>query len=544
MGPDPRDQLLIPAARAGSQEDMAPTPKKSTVKRRGTDQEQNDVTQWNRKSNADFMKIFDNLRSEAAKFTSKVEKEQDSADSRLIELQQAEIKATRNVANLKALKAENKRLTEQLEASERKATKSTEANEMLKIDLLKQQPASQLPDSEVVEKYEQLYEAVSAWVNDEVDIFDAAWRKQNGCRAQLNQFQDGGVPNHRQFLGEDYRLGGEYLLESLVHQEIHDALLSDRNKFFGLDDLERNFLCTVEEGLSKLNPPRIGEAILNGVDSLLPRLEDQPDRAQLLRDRVVEPAFDLAIAMKTSATSYGFSSSFTPETRFRKSLVDPHESKNYRMIDVDTRGVIKMSNIDPEDAVERLLLLAPGLVRCNPGMPPKHLTPTIICVKVIHPEAVSSENSDRESSDPLTTSPVTVNEPQSQEKLQTSDELGRSPSVEIAVQSSIHKGEFRAEMRNSIINKHLGLTEVEYSTAETSDLTTDGTSKPNAKESEDQPDAEEVAQGEELSQLPAQAQKKKAQKKPMIGSPSRAGTFNSDAGGEDDWFRLGKIEQD
>ncbi|KAI4116637.1 MAG: hypothetical protein LQ345_002982 [Seirophora villosa] len=531
---------------------MAPTPKKSTCKRRGTDQEQNDARQLKRKSNVDFMKIIDRFKSDATKFTNNIEKEQDSADSRLIELQQAEIKATRNVANLKALKAENKRLTEQLEAFERKATESTEANEMLKIDLLKQQPAGQLPDSEVVEKYEQLYEAVSAWVNDEVGIFDAVW-------------------HHRQFLGDHYRLGGEYLLESLAHQEIHDALLSDRNKFFGLDELERKFLCTVEEGLSKLDPPRnpaairyvksetlkgfsqselfqryraelvpmVGEAILNSVDSMLPGLQDQPDRAQLLCDRVVEPAFDLAIAMKTSATSYGFSSSFTRETRFMKSLVHPHESKSYRMIDVNTRGVIKMGNIDPGDAVERLLLLAPGLVRCNPGMPQKHLTPTIICVKVIHPEAVSSGNSDRGSSDPLTTSPVTVNEPQNQETPQISDELGRSRRVDTVVQPSISKGKLRAEMRNPIINKHLGLTKVVYGTAESDDLTTDGTSHPGAEESEYRLDAKEIAKGEALSQLPARAGKKR-----MLESPSRAGTFKSDAGVEDDWSRLGKIEED
>ncbi|KAL9010692.1 MAG: hypothetical protein Q9173_004400 [Seirophora scorigena] len=523
---------------------MAPTPEKLTGKRRGADQEHNDAKQWKRKSNADFMKIFDNLKSEAAKFTSKVEKEQDSADSRLIELQQAKIKATGNQVNLRALQAENKRLTEQLKAFERKATESTEANEMLKIDLLKQQPASQLPDSELVEKYEQLHEAVSAWVNDEVGIIDAAWRKQNGCRAQLNQFRDGGVPNHRQFLGDDYRLGGEYLLESLVEQELYNALFSDKAMFFGLDKLEQMFLCTVEEDTTAIRyvvsetlkgfshselfrkfraefVPMVGEAILDRVDTALPRLEDHPDRAQLLCDRVVEPAVEFAIAMKTSTTSYGFSSPFTPETRFVKSLVHPHESKYYRMIDVNTRGVIKMGNIDPRDAVERVLLLAPGLVRCDPGVPQKHLTPTIICVKVIHPEAVLSGNSDRESSGPLTTSPATVNEPQSQENLQISDELAKSPRVDTAVQSSISEAKLNAEMRNPISNKHLGLTKV-----------------PDGKEGDDQPDAKEIPEGEQMSQLPARAHKKR-----MLGSSSWAGTFKFDAGGEDEWSSLGKIEQ-
>lgn len=285
--------------------------------------------------------------------------------------------------------------------------------------------------------------------------------------------------------------------------------------------------------------PIIGKTILDRVDTILPGLQDYPNRAQLLCDRVVQPAVDLATARETSATFYSFSSPLTPETRFGKSLLPPHEFNKYEMIDVNTGGVIKKRNIATEDAIEQVLLLAPGLVRCDPGMPQKHLTLTIICVKVIHPEAVSSGNSDRESSDPITTSPVTVNEPQSQENLQISDEVGRSPRVDTAVQSSISKGKFKAEMRNPIINKHLGLTKVVYGTAESNDLTTDGTSHPDTEESDDQLDAKEIAKGEELSQLPARAGKKR-----MLGSPSRAGTFQSDAGGEDDWSRLGKIEQD
>ncbi|KAI4088681.1 MAG: hypothetical protein LQ344_005919 [Seirophora lacunosa] len=533
-------------------------------KRKNAHLEQDDFNRTRRKSNTDFQKVVD-------KYIENVEVLQNNEERCKIELDQARLKATRDEANLGYLRGENKRIREDLEAFKRKAVESAEASDLLKIDILKQQPASQLPDSEIVKKYEHLGEAISSWVDDEVAIFNETWRKRNSGYPEAHQFHDGGSRDYRRFLRAGFRLGGEYLLQSVIRQEIYKELFSDTPTFFGLDIPEQVFLRRVEEGLRKLDPPRnpaairyvrsealkgfvqsdlfqkscfdfvpiIGKTILDRVDTILPGLQDYPNRAQLLCDRVVQPAVDLATARETSATFYSFSSPLTPETWFGKSLLPLHEFNKYEMIDVNTGGVIKKRNIATEDAIEQVLLLAPGLVRCDPGMPQKHLTLTIICVKVIHPKAVSSGNSDRESSDPITTSPVTVNEPQSQENLQISDEVGRSPRVDTAVQSSISKGKFRAEMRNPIINKHLGLTKVVYGTAESNDLTTDGTSHPDTEESDDQLDAKEIAKGEELSQLPARAGKKR-----MLGSPSRAGTFQSDAGGEDDWSRLGKIEQD
>ncbi|KAI4146017.1 MAG: hypothetical protein LQ341_002197 [Variospora aurantia] len=173
-----------------------------------------------------------------------------------IELHHAKLKATRDEANLKDLQVENKRLQGDLEAYKKKAIESTEANDLLKVDILKQQPASQLPDSEVVKMYEQLGEAISSWVDDEVAISNDMWRKRNDCYPGTNQFQDTGIPHYRQFLDEGFRFGGEYLLESLIQQELHEELFGERMMFFGLDYQENMFVSKVEEGLSKLEPPR------------------------------------------------------------------------------------------------------------------------------------------------------------------------------------------------------------------------------------------------------------------------------------------------
>lgn len=140
------------------------------------------------------------------------------------------------------------------EAFKRKAVESAEASDLLKIDILKQQPASQLPDSEIVKKYEHLGEAISSWVGDEVAIFNETWRKRNSGYPEAHHFQDCGSRDYRRFWRAGFRFGGEYLLGSLVEKEIHDALFNDKTMFFGLNELEQIFLCTVEEGLSKLNP--------------------------------------------------------------------------------------------------------------------------------------------------------------------------------------------------------------------------------------------------------------------------------------------------
>ncbi|KAL8971301.1 MAG: hypothetical protein Q9197_003352 [Variospora fuerteventurae] len=520
-------------------QDIAPTPKRSAGKRRNTDQEQDDATRWKRKANADFMKIFDKLKATATKFISNVEKEQDISDSRLSELQQNHIKVTRDGVNLKALQGNNKRIMEDLEAFRKKATDSIEINEMLKVDLIKQQPVSQLPDSEVVMKYHRLHEAISSWVNDEVSIFEGAWKKLHGCYPDANQFGDGGNPCYRQFLDAGFGLGGEYLLESLIQQELHKELFSEGMMFFGLDYQENMFIRKVEEGLSKLDPPRtirylrsenlkgfcqsedfrrgcadsmslVEERILVLVNTILPRLQDQPCRAQLFLERVVEPAFKLAIAVKTSATSYGFSCPFTLGTQFMKLQVHPHETSNHTMINVNSRGVVRKASMDTKDEVERVLLLAPGLVRRDPDKPEKSLTPTVICVRVVHPEVVSSGDSGCELTDLHTASSMIVKESKSQDVPQS---FGASGST-IQCEKQGHSARPDALLGSDITNS-LGVED---------DLVSGicNASGRTVVSSEELPDAKEVAEIEATGQQTASR---------SLESSSSVGTLDSNAAG-------------
>ncbi|KAI4146018.1 MAG: hypothetical protein LQ341_002198 [Variospora aurantia] len=111
------------------------------------------------------------------------------------------------------------------------------------------------------------------------------------------------------------------------------------------------------------------------------------------------------------------------------------------MIDVNSRRVVRKASMDTTDEVERVLLLAPGLVRRDPGKPEKRLTPSVICVKVIDPEAVPSGIPGYGLGSPFTTSGMTVQEHQSYDNLQDPDELVDSPRVNSTVLSSISKVE-------------------------------------------------------------------------------------------------------
>ncbi|KAL8987125.1 MAG: hypothetical protein Q9177_003644 [Variospora cf. flavescens] len=545
-------------------QDIAPTPKRSAGKRRNTDQEQDDATCWKRKANADFMKTFDKGKANAKKFISNVEKEQDISDSRLSELQQAHIKATRDGVNLKALQTENKRLMENLEAFRKKATESIEVNEMLKVDLIKQQPVSQLPDSEVVMKYDRLHEAISSWVNDEVSIFEGAWKKLHGCYPDANQFRDGGNPCYRQFLGAGFGLGGEYLLESLIQQELHEELFSQGMMFFGLDYQEYMFIRKVEEGLSKLYPPRnstairdlrsenlkgfcqsedfrrgcadsmslVEERILALVNTILPRLQDQPCRAQLFLERVVEPAFELAIAIKTSATSYGFSCPFTLGTQFMKLRVHPHESSNHTMINVNSREVVRKASMDTKDEVERVLLLAPGLVRRDPGRPEKHLTPTIICVRVVHPEDVLSGDSSWELTDLHTNSSMIVKESKSQDIPQSFGAPGSTMQCEEQGHFARPDASPGSDITNSLgVEDDLfsGICNAAGRTVESGATAPFEMPEWEVKESEELPDAKEVAEIEGTGQQTAFKSRE---------SSSLVGTLDSNTRAEENWILI------
>ncbi|KAL9031250.1 MAG: hypothetical protein Q9196_000718 [Gyalolechia fulgens] len=128
------------------------------------------------------------------------------------------------------------------------------------------------------------------------------------------------------------------------------------------------------------------EAVLEAVDAILPGHEDDLGRKIRFEERVLRPAVDLAVAMKTSITLYSFSNYLTHESRLKQVPLPSFALQGYRMINIDTRETLraeKASKLDNDGVVGyQVLLLAPGLHRLDSRTPAKRLTPDVVCVKV------------------------------------------------------------------------------------------------------------------------------------------------------------------
>lgn len=130
-------------------------------------------------------------------------------------------------------------------------------NNSLTADLLKKKPRSQLSDTHIAEMYQQLRERISSWIDNEITMFEDAWRdSHNGAYPEFSPFENGNIPEHAAFLASNYRLGGEHLVQSVVQAKLQEFLFSNDMIFFALEPCEARFLHKVEEGLSRLDPPR------------------------------------------------------------------------------------------------------------------------------------------------------------------------------------------------------------------------------------------------------------------------------------------------
>ncbi len=123
--------------------------------------------------------------------------------------------------------------------------------------------------------------------------------------------------------------------------------------------------------------------LLADIEKTLPKLRRCLGRMERLRHRVIEPALDFAVAIRTSATCYAFSCRMTSEVRFAQKDFGALDSNNCIMINVDTRQTVKVDKASFDGAnIKRVLLLSPALQRKDAGKAVKYLTPDRVCVKV------------------------------------------------------------------------------------------------------------------------------------------------------------------
>ncbi|KAL8726739.1 MAG: hypothetical protein Q9166_006534 [cf. Caloplaca sp. 2 TL-2023] len=336
------------------------------------------------------------------------------------DLQDAEQAFEAKLARIEALEGQKSRLSADIVTKKKELREITALNGDLKEDLLKHQPSDQMADSQIIEQYELLQENISSWVDTEVRRFEDHWKADHdGQYPQLNVFRPGSTPEYAKMLTVDLQFGGEYLAQSLVHYQLHEQLFQDHTLSFALDKGEVLFLDTAEEGVAKLNPPRdvsairymrseilkgfatsalfqkrranwmsqIGTAILQVVETVLPetQIKDDSVRMGTFRKRVLEPAFDLAVALKISSTCYDFSERLTVDTQFKTFPLRFYHWDYCTMIDIQTRQIPKkktsFGNEDKLIGAQQVLFLAPGLLRiANEDV--RRLTKDIVCVKL------------------------------------------------------------------------------------------------------------------------------------------------------------------
>ncbi|KAL8977275.1 MAG: hypothetical protein Q9205_006884 [Flavoplaca limonia] len=346
-------------------------------------------------------------------------------ENSLDELEETKATLQEERARTQILLSRNKKLTEDLTEKIDLLQDFAELNGNLKEDLLKRQPASQVADSKIADQYSNLQQNISSWVDGEVRRFEKQYKSDHGgSYPHFNVFRYGGIPGQAQFLEAEQRFGGEYMVESYVQYELGRLLFGEAMIFFALDTTEAIFMKTVEEGLQKLDPPKddpavrqlrsdvlkgfitsklfykrreqwmsdIGKGILNRTENMLPKagsIMDTSRRAEAFRKRILEPAFDLAVAMKTSSTRYGLSETMTEQSRLKQVVLKYYHVPSSKIINIDTREALRINNTVHNDddtiGAKQVLLVAPGLLRYNDPEPALRLTNDVICAKVHTP---------------------------------------------------------------------------------------------------------------------------------------------------------------
>ena len=125
--------------------------------------------------------------------------------------------------------------------------------------------------------------------------------------------------------------------------------------------------------------------ILKRAETILPELPDS-DRKETFKSRILDVAFDLAIAMKTSATRYNFSEPMTQELQFKITPLRSYQLGFGTLINIATRSKLKKDKAVSDDDViigQQVLLVAPGLVRDSGESNMSYrLTRDVACVTV------------------------------------------------------------------------------------------------------------------------------------------------------------------
>ena len=124
-----------------------------------------------------------------------------------------------------------------------------------KDDLFRILPSSQVPDSAIAQRFENLDVQICDWIGMEISEYLDVWQaKHPGAQPKL--FHHNGHIDTQNFLAEYPEMGGEYFLRHVIHRHLQKKLFDDGIYLFGLTTRFVNLFKTIEGGMSRSEPPR------------------------------------------------------------------------------------------------------------------------------------------------------------------------------------------------------------------------------------------------------------------------------------------------
>ena len=154
--------------------------------------------------------------------------------------------------NVRKLQKQNKDLSENL----------TEC----KDDLLRLQPPSVTPDSELAEQYSNLAQQISRWVDDETEDSQATEARFESLTVNedLPELLKPLLTDEHIRLGKKSPNAQPYILRFIIHRYLESCILGNDIYLFGLDSRTIALFEGIEQGMHELDPPR-GKPSLYGI---------------------------------------------------------------------------------------------------------------------------------------------------------------------------------------------------------------------------------------------------------------------------------------
>lgn len=201
-----------------------------------------------------FYEHVDMLDDHIAHLKHQLEKTKLHMDQLTFQTREANEEKAAYEQKLQGLQKQNNRLNEDL----------TECRD----DILRLQPPSQIPDSKIADQYNNLYQQIASWVDDEAED-SASMETQLGS---LLADKDGPellksiVDNDLIRATRKYADAEPLILRYIIQIYIHRCILADDTYLFGLDEHNETILRSIAHAMEDLEPKRGESRIYHTVE--------------------------------------------------------------------------------------------------------------------------------------------------------------------------------------------------------------------------------------------------------------------------------------